>query len=152
MHCEETRQNLTAMIHCELTAGELKKMHAHLAECSECLSEEIEMVKTSRKLQMPHDFAMPNDFDARLQSRLKAADSPSPASSQTLRRVVYAIAAMIVLALGIEFFPYSIYLTTRQESLISRRDNFVSVFKTKTSQSGIPSGIRARLGERLSTK
>jgi hypothetical protein len=152
MDCEETRQNLTAMIHGELTVSELMKMHAHLAECTECLSEEMVLTRTSRKLQMSHYASMPEDFDVRLQSRLDAAGSSQSSSSPTFRRMIYAIAAMIILVLGIEFFPYSIHLTTREDSVLTRRDKFVSVFKTQTPQSSIYPGLRARLGERLSGK
>jgi len=113
MVCNEIRQNLSAYLHGEMSQQVRVEMHRHLSECKSCLTIEMELIRTSRLLNRFQFQALPENFDDNLAHKLEKRKAPTPRQRITPRRLMYAIAATIIITLGLEIFVYQFIRTTR---------------------------------------
>lgn len=110
MNCNMVRENLVAYIHGELDKKAVMAIHRHLSKCEVCVQQEIELQKTNRLLDKYQFEALPDFFDEQLHRKLKQIEKPQ----SDFRRIVYAIAATIIIMIGIQFFGSRILPSTRQ--------------------------------------
>jgi len=128
--CNEIRQNLTAYLHGELSQQENVEMHRHLSDCESCLTLEIELRQANRVMNKFQFQALPENFDERLAQKLKQAETKTPHQRKNFRRLVYAIAATIIITLGLEIFIYQFIKSTQQPHQLAEYPTKQAVFKT----------------------
>ncbi|MFZ5517702.1 MAG: zf-HC2 domain-containing protein [Candidatus Zhuqueibacterota bacterium] len=113
MGCNEIRQNLSAYLHGEMSQQERVEMHRHLWECKSCLNLEMELIRTNRLLNRFQFQALPEKFDEQLAHKLDKLKIAAPRQRKSLRRLVYAVAATIIITLGLEIFIYQVIRSTQ---------------------------------------
>lgn len=114
MDCIEVQNKLVAFIHGELTKETIMEIHQHLSRCKTCLQEEIEFRMTNQLLSQYQFAALPDDFEAELHRKLSKIKQPRRKVTADFKRIVYAIAATIIIMIGIQFFGYQIMRSARQ--------------------------------------
>ena len=135
MTCNEVRENLVAYIHGELDRKIVMEIHHHLSACEACVQEEIELRQTNRLLDQFQFEALPEDFDAKLHRKIQQTQ-PSPNRIKSdFRRIVYAIAATILIVLGIQFIGSRIFQSTQQSIHFKNFPTTQAIFKSETSRS-----------------
>ena len=107
MNCQTVQENLTAYLHNELSIAEVQQLHRHLADCSSCAAEEMELRKTQQLLGRYREISLPPDFHMQLTRKIKRLRSKK---SFNLIQVISSAAAAILLTIGIQ------YLITAGES------------------------------------
>jgi len=118
MTCNEVRENLVAYLHGELNKNDVMALHRHLGGCEACVREELALSKTNRLLRRTQFTALPDDFDLGLRHKLERAGKPHPKKWNEFRRIVYAVAATIIIMLSMIIIMLSIqFLRYRMESV-----------------------------------
>jgi len=130
LNCKNVKNNLTAYIHGELDKNELKTIHQHLAVCEDCLREEIELRKTGRLLDQFQMEALPENFDFQLRQKMKQTRRFKINATGSVRRIIYAVAATLLLTLGLEFIAYQFFTATTQPSKFADYPSNKTVFKS----------------------
>jgi anti-sigma factor RsiW len=115
MTCNEVQDNLTAFIHGELDTSTTRAIHQHLSQCQTCLQEEVESRKANKLLSQFQFEALPEDFDEQLHRKLKSLELPAHKKRHDYKRIYYAVAATIVIMVGLQFFG-SWLMTPKQQS------------------------------------
>lgn len=130
MTCIEVQQNLVAHINGELNRNEVIKIHQHLSTCISCVTEEIELRKMIRLMDKYQFEILPDSFERELQRKLATLEKPSKMHDHDLRRIVFAVAATILLVIGIQFSAYHLYWTIHQPNQFADFPTIQSVFTT----------------------
>jgi anti-sigma factor RsiW len=136
MTCNDVQKNLVAYIHGELDKKAVMNIHQHLSTCEICVQEEIELRKTNRLLDQFQFAALPDNFDERLHQKLEKIDKPVVQTKHDFRRIVYAIAATILIMIGIQFFGSRILQSTQQPIHFKDFPTTQVVFKAEESSAG----------------
>ena len=114
MTCNEVQENLSAYIYGELNKKRVMEIHQHLSSCEMCIQEELEYRKTTRLLDRYQYEALPENFDEGFHRKLNQIEKPRKKIPGEFRRIVYAIAATIIIMIGIQFFGYRFMVSARQ--------------------------------------
>lgn len=133
MLCNEIRQNLTAYLHGELNQQERKEIHRHLSECESCLAFEMEMQRTNRFMNRLQFQALPENFDEQLAKKLDRAEIKTPYQRNNFRRLVYAIAATLIITFGLEIFIYQFIQSTRSPMQLADYPTKQAVFREEAA-------------------
>lgn len=122
MCCEQIERQLGRYIDNELSATEREQVDAHLAYCSSCRAELDELRETVSGLAVRSEVTVPDSLWPKIERRLDSAEHGSfPARPiRLLRRRVapWAIAASIVVAVGLGMFGLSTLDTSAQASSV----------------------------------
>lgn len=133
MTCNNIQENLVAYIHGELDKKVVMKIHEHLSTCEVCVQEEIELRKVNRLMDQFQFAALPDNFDERLHQKLAKIDKAAFQTKHDFRRIVYAIAATILIMIGIQFFGARILKSTQQPIDFKDFPTTQAVFKAEAS-------------------
>lgn len=148
MTCNEVRDNLIAYLHGELEKKTVMEIHLHLSGCETCVQEEIELRQTSRILDQFHYEALPTDFDEKLHRKIQQV-SPSPKIFKSdFRRIVYAVAATILIMLGVQFIGSRIFQSTQQPIHFRDFPTTQAIFKSEASRIETEMSLRERFIQR----
>ena len=135
MTCSNIQENLVAYLHGELDKKAVMNIHKHLSICEVCAQEEIELRKTNRLLDHFQFAALLDNFDEQLHQKLAKIDKPVFQKIHDFRRIVYAIAATILIMIGIQFFGAQILQSIQQPIHFKDFPTTQSVFKAEESSS-----------------
>jgi len=125
MCCEEIERQLGRYIDNELSAAEREQVDTHLAYCSSCRVELDELRETVSGLSVRSDVSVPDSLWPSIQRRLHPT-APSGSAARPIRLLrrrlaPWAIAAGVVLAVGLGMFGLSTLDTTAQASSVDFR-------------------------------
>jgi len=122
MCCEQVERQLGRYVDNELSAVERKEIEAHLGFCSSCQAELEEMRELVRGIALPATVNVPDSLWASIEHRLeKTHRAVAPARSWRrlrLRSAPWAIAAGIILAVGLGMFGLSSIESTAHASTV----------------------------------
>ena len=135
MDCNFVQENLGAYLHGELDKKTVMKIHKHLSVCEVCVQEEIDLRKTNRLLDQFQFAALPDNFDEQLHQKLAKIDKPVFQKIHDFRRIVYAIAATILIMIGIQFFGAQILQSMQQPIHLKDFPTTQAVFKAEEGSS-----------------
>jgi len=144
VNCKIVKENLTAYLHGELNKKEVKAIHLHLSACEVCLEEEMELRKTSRIMDKFQFEALPENFDAQLHQKLSSFQKPKNSDNSGFRRIVYAIAATLVVTIGLEFFIFQFMQSTEPTIQLTDFPTTQTVFKSASEASSKKSSLKQR--------
>jgi anti-sigma factor RsiW len=148
VNCNFVLDNLVAYIHGELDKKAVMQIHQHVGNCEACVQEEIELRRTSRMLDQVQFEALPDNFDRELQKKLAQIEKPLKPVKSDFRRIVYAIAATIIIMVGIQFFGSQILQSTRKPVHFKDFPTTQTVFKSEVTQSEVETSLRERFLQR----
>ena len=149
MDCNYVQKNLVAYLHGELDKKEVKLIHQHLSDCEVCLEEEMALRKTNRILNKFQFEVLPENFDVELHRKLKPFQKPVSKNKTGLRRIVYAIAATLIITIGLEFFIFQFMQSTEPTIQFTDFPTTQTVFKS-SSESSQKLSLRQRYLEKFS--
>ncbi len=135
MDCNKIQENLVAYLHGELDKKNIRAIHQHLSSCESCLDEELELRKTGRMLDKFQFEALPENFDAGLHRKLKPFQKPVSKDKPGIRRIVYAIAATLIITIGLEFFIFQYMQSTKLTTQFTDFPTTQAVFKSGSESS-----------------
>lgn len=122
MCCEQIERQLGRYIDNELSAAEREQVDTHLTYCSSCRAELDELRETVSGLAGRSEVNLPDSLWPKIEQRLRSGERcHTPAYSKGIlrRRVApWAIAASIVLAVGLGMFGLSTLDTSAQASSV----------------------------------
>ncbi len=124
MNCHDYQENLTAYLQNELPLKEVMELHAHLGICETCAREERELRQTLNLFDKYHPVALPENFNQQLSLRLKNIKPINQKRQWPSKRMLFHIAATLLVTIGLEFLAYQIF----QESML--QDSLDSLTKT----------------------
>lgn len=120
MCCELIERQLGRYVDKELSAVERNEVDTHLASCSRCRANLEELRELVGGIAKPVSAGVPDSLwesiERRLEKTERAVLPSTPGRSHRLRRVPWAIAACIVLAVGLGWFGLSSMNTTAHAS------------------------------------
>jgi hypothetical protein len=122
--CHNYQENLTAYLQGELHLKEVMELHAHLGICETCAREERELRQTLYLLSKYHPITLPENFNRQLNLRLKNIKPINQKRQWPSKRMLFTIAATLLVTIGLEFLAYQIF----QESKV--QDSLTSLTKT----------------------
>ena len=135
MDCKKIKNSLTAYLHGELDKTEVKIIHQHLAICESCLAEELDLRKTNKILNKFQFDALPENFDEQLHRKLKPFQKSGTNDKQGIRRIVYAIAATLIITIGLEFFVFQFIQSTEPINKFTDFPTNQTVFRSASETS-----------------
>jgi hypothetical protein len=122
MCCEETERQLGRYIDNELSAAELDQVEAHLESCTSCQAEMAELRELAAGLAKAKSVPLPESLWQRIEWHLDqktVTARPTPRVVRLrMRAAPWAIAAGVVLAVGLGMFGLSSLETTAQASTV----------------------------------
>jgi len=125
MCCEQIERQLGLFVDNELSATHRREVEAHLEFCTSCRAELEELRELVDGIAQPDPVAVPLTLWTNIEQRLDQAElTASPRSAMRprprlrLRRGPWAIAAGVVLAVGLGMFGLSSLETTAQASTV----------------------------------
>ncbi|MBN2089798.1 zf-HC2 domain-containing protein [candidate division KSB1 bacterium] len=124
MDCHDYQENITAYLQGELPFKEVMELHAHLGICETCAREEQELRQSLSLFDKYHSVLLPQKFDRELDVKLTRIEPASSRQQWPLRRVIFTIAATLLITFGLEFLTYQIFQESRTQ------DTFMSLTKT----------------------
>jgi len=148
MNCNDVRDNLTAFIHGELNKKKVMEIHQHLSSCETCIQEELEYRKTIRLLDRYQFEALPDNFDEELHRKINQMEKPREKIPVEFRRIVYAIAATIIIMIGIQFFGYRVFQSTHQPVHFKDFPTTQAVFRPMEQQVETKTSVKERFVEK----
>jgi anti-sigma factor RsiW len=148
MNCNEVQENLVAYIHGELDKNAVMTIHRHLGTCESCVHEEIDLRKTNLLLDRYHFEALPENFDKQLHKKIQQIETVPKTKKSDFRRIAYAIAATILIIIGIQFFGSRLFQSTRQTIHFKDYPTTQAVFKPTDTQPGSELSLKERLVQR----
>jgi hypothetical protein len=148
MTCNDVRGNLAAYLHGELEKKALMVIHQHLADCEACVQQEIELRRTERLLDQFQFEALLDNFDEQLHQKIIKIEKPVVQTKRDFRRIVYAIAATILIMIGVQFFGSRFLKSTKQPIHFKDFPTTQAVFKSELSQQKSETSLKERLIER----
>ncbi|GEM_PF-1605838 len=120
MDCQKYQENMTAYLQGELPFKEVMELHAHLGICETCAREEQELRQTLSLFDKYHPVMLLQNFDQELNVKLGQIEPVSSRQQGPLRRVIFTIAATLLITFGIEFLAYQVFQeSSAQDTLIS---------------------------------
>jgi len=146
--CNEVRENLVAYLHGELDKEGVMAIHQHLANCEACVQQETELRKTERLLDQFQFEMLPENFDEQLHQKLIKFERPVVQTKPGFRRIVYAIAATILIMIGIQFFVSRILQSTQQPIHFKDFPTTQAVFRSEASRGTPETSLKERLMEK----
>ena len=146
-NCKIVQNSLSAYLHNELDSESLKAMHQHLSQCPLCLKEEIGLRQTSRLLNKFPIATLPENFDWELQKKLNLLQQPAQKIKPEIRRIIYAIAATLVITIGLEFLIFQFMRTRQPTSQFTDFQTAQAVFKSEVVVSGL--SLKQRYAEKF---
>lgn len=152
MDCNKIKENLTAYLHGELDKKEVKAIHQHLSGCEVCLDEEFELRQTSRIMDKFQFEALPENFDAKLHRKLKPFQKPVSSDKPGIRRIVYAIAATLIITIGLEFFIFQFMQFSEPTIQFTDFPTTQTVFRSASEASSKKSSLKQRYLEKFQQK
>lgn len=122
MSCELTKRQLGLYVDKELSAAERNEVEAHLESCSSCRADLAELRELVGEIAKPVSASVPDSLWGNIERRLDQTEQPCP-SAQPVRRLrlrssPWAIAAAIVLAVGVGWLGLSSMNTTAHASTV----------------------------------
>jgi anti-sigma factor RsiW len=148
VNCSKLRDNLVAYLHGELDKETVMGIHHHLSACEVCVQEEIELRQTNRLLDQFQFEALPEDFDETLHRKIQQTQPAPRKIKSDFRQIVYAIAATILIMLGIQFIGSRIFQSTQQTIHFKDFPTTQAVFKSETSRSLSESTLKEQFMQR----
>ena len=148
MDCNFVRENLVAYIHGELDKNAVMTIHQHLADCEACVQQEIELRKTNRLLTQFQFEALPDNFDEQFHQKLIKIKKPEVQTKRDFRRILYAIAATILIMFGVQFFGSRILRSTHQPIHFKDFPTTQAIFKSEDSRRTPETSLKERFIER----
>jgi len=148
MTCNEVRENLVAYLHGELDKETVMGIHHHLSACEVCVQEEIALRRTNRLLDQFQFEALPDNFDAKLHRKIQQTQPASRKIKSDFRQIIYAIAATILIMLGIQFIGSRIFQSTQQSIHFKDFPTTQAIFKSETSRSLSESTLKKQFMQR----
>jgi hypothetical protein len=122
MCCEEIERQLGRYIDNELSAAERDEVEAHLESCSSCLTELAELRELVAGMANAKSMPVPDSLWPSIERRLNKTEGAAPPSPPVvrfrLRTAPWAIAAGLVLAVGLGMFGLSSLDTTAKASTV----------------------------------
>lgn len=122
MCCEQIERQLGRYIDYELSPVERDEVEAHLEFCSSCRAELDELRELVAGIAIPATVSVPGSLWPSIKQRLHPTEEASsihhPRGRLRLRTAPWAIAAGIVLAVGLGMFGLSSLETTAQASTV----------------------------------
>lgn len=122
MSCEPIERQLGRYIDKELSAAERDGVEAHLESCSSCQVELAELRELLAGIANAKAVPVPDSLWPSIERRLQRTETPSAPSAPLvrlrLRTVPWAIAAGVVLAVGLGIFGLSSLDTTAKASTV----------------------------------
>lgn len=107
MTCQDVRDHLAAYLDGELDKKKTIALHRHLSACEACVREEIDLRNTKHLLNQHHFAVLPDNFDEQLSQKIRRIESPFLGSRHDVRKIVYTVAATIILMIGLQVLvPY----------------------------------------------
>ncbi|MBC8183721.1 zf-HC2 domain-containing protein [candidate division KSB1 bacterium] len=152
MVCNKIQENLVAYLHGELDKKEVKLIHQHLSSCESCLDEELELRKTGRILDKFQFEALPDNFDAELHRKLKPFQKPKSSNKPGIRRIVYAIAATLIITIGLEFFIFQFMQSTEPTIQFTDFPTTQTVFKSASAMASKRTSLKQKYLEKFQQK
>lgn len=150
MTCNEVQENLVAYIHGELDKNKVMLIHRHLGTCEMCVHEELDLRKVNRMLDRYHLEALPENFDEQLHNKIQKFETVPGTKKSDVRRIVYAVAATILIIIGIQYFGSLLFQSTRQIIYFKDYPTTQAVFKSVDTQPGSELSLKERLLQRYS--
>ena len=148
MSCNVVRENLVAYIHGEMDKSAVMGIHEHLSTCDVCVQEEIELRRTNRLLDQYQFEALPDNFDEQLHRKIQQIGIAPKSVRTDFRRIVYAVAATILIMIGIQIFGSRFLKSTQQPFHFKDFPTTQVVFKSELSQQKNESSLKKRFIER----
>lgn len=145
MTCSIVRENLVAWLHGELDKKIVMAIHQHLGQCEACVQEEMELRQTSRLLDRWPYAELPADFDEKLQRKIQQATPVGRILSSSLRRMAVAVAATVLIVLGLQFVGLKLLSTGRSSIRLNDFPTSQAVFKAPAAQPAMDQSLRERL-------
>jgi len=122
MNCEQIEPQLGSYIDNQLSAAEREHVDAHLESCSSCRAELAELRDLVDGIARPETVSVPDALWASIERRLdqtQRSASPAPSARRGgLRIAPWAIAAGVVLAVGLGLVGLSSFETTAYASTV----------------------------------
>lgn len=122
MYCEAVERQLERYVDNELSAQEQTGIEAHLESCSGCRAEVGKLRKVVDQLARPPAVTVPKLLWATIERRLDQTKQPdlrcSPVRRLRVRSAPWALAATLVLAVGLGLFGLSSFDTTARASTV----------------------------------
>jgi len=148
MTCNEVRDNLVAYLHGELNKHDVMKIHQHLSECESCVQEEIELRKTNRLLDHFQFEGLPEDFDEKLHRKIRQIQPSPKIIKSDFRRIVYAVAATILIIFGTQFIGNRIFHSAQQPIHFRDYPTTQTIFKSEESRVTTEMTLKERFMQR----
>ncbi len=122
MCCEQIERQLGRYVDEELSAAERSQVEAHLDFCSSCRTELQELRELVGQIARPMSVSVPDSLWGRIERRLDpsplAGLQPRPMRRWRLLRARWAIAAGVLLAVGLGLFGLSSLESTAHASTV----------------------------------
>ncbi len=145
--CKTVQNDLSAYLHHELDRKNLLAMHQHLSQCQACLQHEIELRHTSRLLSQFKFEALPENFDWELMKKIDRLQMVHKKVKPRFRHIIYAVAATLILFIGLEFIIFQFRRSPLQSIQFSDYTTTQTVFKVPADGAS-----RSSLAERYAEK
>jgi len=122
MNCEQIERQLGRYVDKELSTAERDEVEAHLESCSSCQTELAELRELVAGIANAKAAPVPDSLWPRIERRLHRPEMPSapspPLVRLRMRTMPWAIAAGVVLAVGVGMFGLSSLDTTAKASTV----------------------------------
>ena len=149
MTCNTIKPQLVAFLHGELTSAEQQAIHQHLGQCESCLHEEMSLRKTLHVSMRYKPDILPDEFNSNVIEQIQSHKTILQRWSHG-RRLLYAIAATILLVLGLEFVGYHVFLPQQSALTLSNVSVAESAFSKKSDRDDRTISMLTRLKQRYS--
>jgi anti-sigma factor RsiW len=147
--CNKVKENLVAYLHGELAKKEVKEIHQHLSGCESCLEEEMDLRRTNRVLNKFQFEVLPDDFEAELHRKLKPFHKPISSDKPGFRRNVYAIAATLIITIGLEFFIFQFMRSAEPTIQFTDVPTTQAVFRSTSDMDSKKTSLKQRYLEKF---
>lgn len=117
MDCKEIQDNLSAYIDQELAPTDQEKIRLHLGACMQCAAQYAKLLRGGQALEEWDDVMPPERL------RRKILDSVRPQRKRASLRAVLAIAASLLLVIGITVY-YSGYMGRSVQNISRSQSSF----------------------------
>lgn len=131
MDCQKYQENITAYLQGELPFKKVMELHAHLGICETCAREEQELRQTLSLFDKYHPVMLPQNFEQELKVKLAQIRPASWQQQWPLKRVIFTIAATLLITFGVEFLAYQIFQESRAHDTLISLANTTQTFQVE---------------------
>ena len=149
MKCEVIRENLVAFLYGELNRDETMAIHEHLSRCESCASEEIELRQTLRQVNHYHLVDLPAHFEQQLDLKLNPTSKAKPSAKFKYRRIIWAVAATLILTLALEFLAYQFLLAPVPAVTLANLETRESIFESSKPKTAAQTPWKERVFQKF---